>query len=173
MSTMPVSSSVPRARNTTTSSRRLRNSGLKCDRTTSSTAERAEEEERAGRPVGVRDARAGPADGVRDGAHGVGLADDALAELVLHAQQLLRLALEQPPGRDAGPGLHDLGDVVRADLLLEHGVLARADRRLGLGQRALQLGQPAVAELGDVSQVAVALGALGLQPHPLELLLDR
>ena len=35
---MPVSSSLPSARNTTMSSSRLRNSGLKCVRTTSSTA---------------------------------------------------------------------------------------------------------------------------------------
>ena len=35
------------------------------------------------------------------------------AELVLHPQQLLGLALEQPAGRDAGPGRDDLGDVVR------------------------------------------------------------
>ena len=134
-------------------------------------AGRAEEEEGTGRAVGVGDAGPGPADGVGDGADRLGLADDPPAELVLHPQQLLRLALEQPAGRDAGPGLHDLGDVVGADLLLEHRV-AGADRGLGVGQRPLQLRQPAVAELGDVGQVAVPLGPLGLQPHALQLLLD-
>src|SRR3712207_8716449 len=44
-----------------------------------------------------------------------------------------------------------LGDVVGADLLLEHGVGAR-DRGLGVGQRLLQLGQSAVAQLGDLGQ---------------------
>ena len=47
---------------------------------------------------------AGPPDGVGDCAHRIRLADDALAEPVLHPQQLLGLALEQPTGGDAGPG---------------------------------------------------------------------
>ena len=71
-------------------------------------------------PVGVGDAGARPADGVGHGADGVRLADDPPREPVLHPQQLLGLALEQPAGGDAGPGLDDLGDVVGADLLLEH-----------------------------------------------------
>jgi len=83
-------------------------------------AGRPEEQEGAGGPVGVRDAGARPADGVGHRAHRVGLADDPPGEPVLHAQQLLGLPLEQPAGGDAGPGLDDLGDVVGADLLLEH-----------------------------------------------------
>ena len=93
------------------------------------------------------------------------------AEPVLHAQQLLGLALEQPAGGDAGPGLDDLGDVVGADLLLEHR-LAGLHRLLGRRQRALELGQPAVAQLGGPGEVAVPLGALGLEPDGLQLLLD-
>src|SRR3712207_7738397 len=54
---------------------------------------------------------------------------------------LFRSALEEPAGGDAGPGLDDLGDVVGADLLLEHR-LARLHRVLGGDQGALQLGQP-------------------------------
>ena len=52
-----------------------------------------------------------------------------VAELVLHPQQLAGLALQQPPGRDAGPGRDDVGDVVRADFLLDHGRLAGIRRR--------------------------------------------
>jgi hypothetical protein len=60
-------------------------------------------------------------------------------QLVLHAQQLGRLALQQPPRRDAGPGGDDLGDVVRADLLLDHR-LARLGGRGRLDHLLLQRG---------------------------------
>ena len=85
----------------------------------------AEEQERARRPVGV--GHAGPAAANRIGhrLHGLLLADDPLAELVLHAQQLGGLALEHPAGRNAGPRRHHVGDVVGTDLFLEHHVLAR------------------------------------------------
>ena len=62
-----------------------------------------------------------------DRAHRLGLADDVGLQRLLHPEQFRGLALEQPAGRDAGPGRDDLGDVVRADLLLDHRV------RVGLG----------------------------------------
>ena len=86
-------------------------------------------------------------------------------ELVLHAQQLRGLALEQPPGRDAGPGRDDLGDVVGTDLLLDHRRRApstaaprrpRRARFSSAGMLAVERARTRVAE------VAVALGALGL-----------
>ena len=121
-----------------------------------------EEHERAGRPVRVRDAGAGAAHRVGDGLHGLRLADDALAQLGLHPEQLGGLALEHPAGRDAGPRRHHVGDVVGSDLLLEHDVLAR----LGDGQRRvellLELGDAAVPQFGGLGQVAVALGPVGL-----------
>ena len=52
---------------------------------------------------GVGDAGAGPAHRVGHRLHRGLLADDAGTELVLHAQQLGGLALEQPAGGDAGP----------------------------------------------------------------------
>ena len=66
-------------------------------------AGRAEEQERAGRPVGVGDAGARAAHGLGDRAHGILLADQALAELGLEVQQLLGLALREPVDRDARP----------------------------------------------------------------------
>ena len=48
------------------------------------------------------------------------LADHALAQLVLHVQQLLALALEHPVDRNAGPARHHLGDLLGSHLLLEH-----------------------------------------------------
>ena len=101
------------------------------------------------------------------------LADQPPAQLLLHAQQLLRLALQQPAGRDAGPGGDHVGDVVGADLLLDHGVLGGL--LLGLGgllQLPLQVGDLAVQQLGGGVEVAVALGAFGLAAQLVELLLQ-
>src|SRR5690606_19318645 len=129
--------------------------------------------EGAGGTVGVGDPGPGAAYGVRDGAYGLGLADEALADLVLHAEQLLGLALQQAAGRDAGPGGDDVGDVVGADLLLDHGV--HGDLLLGLGggfQVAFEGGDLAVEQLGGGVEVAVALGAFGLAAQFVELFLQ-
>ena len=58
-------------------------------------AGRAEEDERADRPVGVLQARAGAAERVRDGLDGGVLPDHAPVQPLLHVDQLLGLALEQ------------------------------------------------------------------------------
>ena len=47
---------------------------------------------------------------------GLVLADDPLVELVLHAEQLLRLLLGELEDGDAGPGRQDLGDLLLVDL---------------------------------------------------------
>jgi hypothetical protein len=90
-------------------------------------AGRPEEEERSGRPVGVGQPGPRAPHRVGDGAHGVGLADEPRADELLHVQQLLGLALQQPPGRDAGPRRDHLGDVVGADAVLDHDVGDRAE----------------------------------------------
>ncbi len=134
---------------------------------------RAEEEERAGGPVGVGDPGAGAAYGVRHGPDGLALPDQPPAQLGLHAQELLRLALQQASGRDAGPRADDVGDVVRADLLLDHGV--DGGLLLGLvrlGQLALQSGDLAVEQLGRGVEVSVALGTLGLAAQFVEAFLQ-
>jgi hypothetical protein len=115
-----------------------------------------EEQERAGRPVGIGQSGPGAAHGVRDGPHGIGLADQPGADELLHVQQLLGLALQQPAGGDAGPGRDDLGDVVGADPVLDHDVApvpvcrcASAGLRLGLGgfdEFLLQRGDLAVEQ---------------------------
>ena len=141
-----------------------------------------EEQERAGRPVRVGDARPGPADGVGDCLDGPGLADQPLAELVFHPQQLAGLALQQPAGRDAGPRRDDVGDIVRADLFLDHRPGSAAVRQRPCAGAAAE---PSLAAGGtrrrrrcaisrssgrDLAvhqprrrlEVSVALGALGL-----------
>jgi hypothetical protein len=57
---------------------------------------RAEKDERADRPVRVLQARARAPERVGHGLDGLVLADDALVQPLLHVDQLLGLALEQP-----------------------------------------------------------------------------
>src|SRR4051812_775423 len=78
-------------------------------------ARRAEEDEGAGRPLRVLEARARAADRLRDDLDGGMLADDALVELLLHAHELLRLGLGELEHRDAGPHRDDVGDLLLAD----------------------------------------------------------
>ena len=96
------------------------------------------------------------------------LPDHAPVQPLLHVDQLLGLALEQPRDGDAGPGADDGGDVVLVDLLLHH----RLGRRLALRELLLERGQLAVADLGDALEVAGALGALGLHPQLVDPLGD-
>ena len=92
-------------------------------------AGRAEEEERADRALGVRQAGARAAQRAGDGLDGLVLADDALVQALLHVDELLDLALEHPADRDPGPARDDLGDVLGGDLLLEEaGVRHRVAR---------------------------------------------
>ncbi len=95
----------------------------------------AEEEEGPGRTVGIRDPGPRAPDRVGHGLHRGGLADQPLADDLLHVQQLLGLTLEQTAGGDAGPRGDDLGDGVGVDLLLHHRPTRgdRRDGRLGLG----------------------------------------
>ena len=134
----------------------------------------AEEQERADGPVRVGEAGPRPPDRVRDRAHGVVLADHALVQHVLEADELLHLALHEARHRDAGPLGDDLGDVLLVDLLLEHLLLALelvelARLRLDL---LLELAHRAVAKLGGPLEVTLALGALGLGARAFELLLE-
>lgn len=117
---------------------------------------------------------AGAAHGVRDGPYGLALADQAAAQPVLHAQQLLGLALQQAARRDARPGAHHVRDVVGADLVLDHRPLGRLGLGLGgLRQLALQGRDLPVEQLGGGVEVSVALGALGLAAQVVHALLER
>ena len=87
-------------------------------------------------------------------------------QALLHVDELLDLALEQPVGRDAVPLRDDGRDVVLVDLFFHH----RGGLGLGaLRQLALELRQQAVADLGDPGEVAAALGALGLHAQVVDL----
>ena len=131
-----------------------------------------EEEERADRPVGIGEAGSRPADGAGHRGDGLVLSDHALVEHVLHADELGGLTLHEAGHRDAGPLGHDLGDVLRVDLLLEHAgaALEVGERDARLLDLALDLGDAAVADLGGLLEVGLPL-ELGAQV--LELLLER
>ena len=71
----------------------------------------------------------------------------------------------------------DVGDVVGADLLLDHRLVPgrrwpRASAARGLGQLALQRGDLAVEQLGGAGEVALALQPLGLAAQVVELRLE-
>ena len=89
-----------------------------------------EEQERADRPVRILEAGAGAADRVGHGLDGLVLPDDPLVQALLHVDELRRLAFHQAADRDPGPGRHDVGDVVRPDLLLEQGARALEPARV-------------------------------------------
>ncbi len=131
---------------------------------------RAEEDERADRPVRVLEPGPRAPQRVRDGGHGLVLADHALMQPLLHVDQLLGLALEQTLDGDARPAGDDRRDVVLVDLLLHHRVLGRP--RVALGELPLELGQVGRADLGDAREVARALGPLVLHPQLVDLRLD-
>ena len=140
-------------------------------------AGRAEEQERADRPVGILEAGAGAPQRRGDRLDGLVLADHPLVQALLHVDELLDLALEQPRDRHAGPLRDDLGDVLGVDDVLEElrAVGGRPRPRLGLGgglQLLLELGDRPVLELGRAAEIGLALSALELGLRLLELLLE-
>ena len=142
-------------------------------------ARRAQEDERAAGATRVLERRAAAADGARHGAHGLVLADDALVQHALAAQELGGLGLGEVGDRHARDGGDHVGDGVGVDghhVLVEAlvpGVLELAP----LGHELLL----AVTELGgllellgigrlllvgsDAGQLLVDLGDLGRQHH--------
>ena len=129
----------------------------------------AEEDERADRPIRVLEPGAGAPERVGHGLDRLGLTDHTLVQPLLHVDELLDLALEQPRDGDAGPRGDDRGDVVLVDLFLDHRRLARllAPRKL-----LLELRQDPVPDLGDALEVPLALLALGLHAQLVDLPLD-
>ena len=129
----------------------------------------AQEQEGSGRSVGVADAGPRAAYGVADGVDRRLLADQSLADDLLHLEQLGGLALEQTPGGDARPGLDDVGDLLGADLLADQRLDVGLLDLLGVLDLPLELGDPAVEDLAGLAQVTLALQTLGLDPELVEL----
>src|SRR5207248_4320666 len=79
-------------------------------------AGRAEEDERAGRPLRIFDARARAADRLRDGDDRLLLADHPLVQLLLHADEPLRLGFGELEDRNPRPHRDDVRDLLLAHL---------------------------------------------------------
>ena len=133
----------------------------------------AEEEEGAVGPVLVRQPGARTADGVRDEAHRLVLADDAAMQALFHLQQLLALALHHLADRDAGGARDHLGDLFGADLGAQEFLrrVLGADFLRGL-ELGLELRQLAVLQLGHLLQLALALQLRDLGADAVDLFLD-
>src|SRR5436190_4903058 len=135
-------------------------------------ARRTEEKERAKRSVGVLKPRPGAPDRVGDRAHGGILTDHALADPVLHVEELLELALDQPLHGNAAPARDDLGDVLLVDFLLEELqiLLYRGEGRRISRELLLEFWKVAVSEPSDPLEIAGPLRLLLLEPERFDLL---
>src|SRR3954467_3262792 len=92
-------------------------------------------------------------------------------QALLHVDELLHLALDEPGDRDARPLADDLGDLLDVDALGE------VDRRLellrvllGVREARLEVRDLTVAQLGRALVVELALGALELAARLVEAL---
>ena len=133
-----------------------------------------QEEERADGPVGIAEARARAAHGVGHRPDRLVLPHHAPSQPLLHADELLDLALEEAGDRDARPLGHGLGDVLLVHLFLQHlaRLLELGEPRVLGPEPLFQLEERAVAELGGPVEVAPPLGVGHALPRRLDLLLD-
>src|SRR5207244_5890775 len=108
-----------------------------------------EEQKRTDRTIPIRETGSATPDAVRDGADRVVLADHALCEPLLHPDQLLDLALEQPGDGNPRPLRDRLRDVLLVDLFTQHPRVRRLrrDLRVELGELPLEAVQRAEAQL--------------------------
>ena len=132
-------------------------------------AGRPEEHERADRPVRILQAGAGAAHRGRNRLHGFVLADDALADLLLHLEQLLALAFQHAVDRNAGPARHDLRDVVGGDRLLDDGAGVLAFDVL---QLLFKLGDAAIGQFAGALILAAPLRVGEFDAQRVELGLE-
>ncbi len=102
--------------------------------------------------------------------HGLLLADDALGQLVLHAQQLFLLAFEHAVDRHAGPARHDLRDVVGGDRLLHHG--AALLLAFDLLELLFELRDAAIGQFAGALVLAFALRIGEFDAQLVELVLE-
>ena len=134
-------------------------------------AGRAEEHERADRPVRILQAGAGTPHRLRHRLHRFALTDDALRDLVFHPQQLVALSFEHLVDRNTGPARDDMSDVVGRDGLLDHRALA-VFLRLCRGQLLLQFGDAAIGQFARLLELTAALGDRQFVARLVELLLQ-
>ncbi|GKT46678.1 uncharacterized protein ColSpa_06859 [Colletotrichum spaethianum] len=134
------------------------------------TGTRGTAEQEAGWLVGVAETRPLKADGVGNGLDGFLLADDDLAENLLHVDKLLLFTRLEASDRDTSPAGHDLVDVVGGDHIGNHSVVVLAggvESSVGGGLLGLELlddrallGDGAVLKVGSLGMVTGVCGIL-------------
>ena len=129
----------------------------------------AHEQEAADGPPGVPQARARTAYGPGNGADRLVLADEAGGDLLLHAQQALRLRLGELLDRHAGLFRHHRGDLLRRDPALLRG--APLAPFLHGGVEAVGQGVLLVPQVRGALVLLAHHGLLLLAHHVLQLLL--
>ena len=137
-------------------------------------ARRAEEKERTGRTVRVGQACAGATDRIGHRTHGIFLTDQALSELILHVQELVRLRLQELTRRNSGPRLDDLGDLCGADLLGDHRLVVATgilllSLRFSLGDLTLDCRDFTVLQAPGFLPTPLAHGQVQLGTQRVEL----
>ena len=102
------------------------------------------------------------------------MADDTLADALLHLDEFLALALEHLGHGNAGPRGDHLGDVLVGDFLLQQalGLSGLLQRLLHVGQFFLEARDGFVADLRRLVEVAVSLGFFLFAVRLLELAVD-
>ncbi len=132
---------------------------------------RAEEDERADRPVRILQAGTGTANGTRYRLDGIALADDPFRQFVFHPQQLVAFAFQHLVDRDTGPTRNHMGDVVGGDDLLHHRIGVGVLLAFGVGKLFLELGDDAIGQLAGALELTLALDDRQFVTGFIELLL--
>jgi len=136
-------------------------------------AGRPQEQEGADGTVRILDARAGTQNGLGHPGDRLVLADHSLVQDILEMQELFFFALHQTGDRDAGPALDDPGDLLLRHLIPQQAVFSRRGAAFRqtflLLQLLLQLGEPAVFELGSFIEIVFLLRPLHLAAYVLDL----
>ena len=134
-------------------------------------AGRPQEHERADGPVRVLEPGTGTPHGCRNRVHRLGLADDALGQLVFHPEQFVLLALQHLLDRNAGPARDDARDVVWGYGLLHHAA-PRVGRVFHGLKPLFEVGYDAIGQLAGAREVALALSLLKLVARGVQRFLD-
>ncbi len=134
-----------------------------------------QKQERANRTVRVLQTRPAAPHGSRHRPHRVLLPDHALVQPLFHAQQLLRLAFQQPRHRDARPARNHLCNLVGVHFFFEHRAavgLQLTQLVFALYQLPFQVRQHAVAQPRRLFQRRPPFGLLKLHLRLVNLRLD-
>ncbi len=130
---------------------------------------RTQKQERAQRPVLVIQSSPRAAHRVGHCRHRRFLPDHAATQLFFHAQKLLALAFQHLRGRNTGPTLDHLSDLLGPYSLFDQHI---AFGFFSVGQLLLQPRNNAIGQLARFPKIAVTFGGVQFRPRSIKLLLD-